>query len=250
LPNIISWVEIFYPEYLFTTHFHGISLPELKFPTIYSLVWIFVISSRHCFKLGNQFGTIMTDFSTAYGRRQAQLYKFYQYFSQPSKVEFNNYLLRTAAADQATHFHFPASEFIFQLDSCLQFLESEEEKERKIIFPMAKFISGILRELRSFQCEPSVQADILAAFPMWLKTFHDQDGENRTQESSTGRDEHDFRAEPQSQVSQLSSHPSSWGREPYLHSAPASRAEQPMPFLNHNTCVRSAPDVSRCKVDL
>jgi hypothetical protein len=192
----------------------------------------------------------MNEFSTPYGRRQNQLYKFYQFFSQPSKVHFNNYLLRAAAADQATHFHFPASEFIFQLDSCLQFLESEEEKERKIIFPMAKFISGILRELRSFQCEPSVQADILAAFPMWLKTFHEQDGEKRTQEFPTGRDERDLRTESQSQESQRSGHTSAWGRETHLHSAPAIRAEQPMAFPNHNTCVRSVPDVSRCIVDL
>jgi len=116
----------------------------------------------------------MSDFLMRFSKRQALFLGIYRFFSDPSMTEFNHHLIRLQALDQANHFHFPASEFIFQLESCLQFLETQEEKEGKNIFPMSIFISSILRELRSFQCDPPTQVTIIASFRDWLESFKQQ----------------------------------------------------------------------------
>lgn len=113
----------------------------------------------------------MSEFLTPYLKRQALFLGIYRFFSDPSMTEFNHHLIRLQGLDQAKHFHFPASEFIFQMESCLQFLEAQEEKEGKNIFPMSTFISSILRELRSFQCDPSIQVTIIESFRDWLESF-------------------------------------------------------------------------------
>jgi hypothetical protein len=182
----------------------------------------------------------MTDFSVPDLQQRTSLYKFFRFFSEPSRMEFNHFL-RMSAVDQAMHFQFPASEFIFEFDSCLQNLESQERQEGKNIFPMSKFVSCILKELRSFQCDPATQVIIIGAFRTWLDSFKDPDSTQHHVQISSKPDPTTNVSIQQPWVHQPSIVVAIEKRPTSLDKMPP--AECPIHNPNHNTSIRQQPPI-------